>query len=181
MRLVASCVTAFNGVRKVDSLTDTVALPARLIFNSNSVRSFTMTIVRVKQPYTIAVKYGHSGLWMAETFWLLCNSWTEFNETWQEERLISTSSIKFVIFWPIRKQSLCFLGRSENKWPSWPLIGWDIFDFFSETPEQNSTKLVRKQVRNVLCQVCRSENIDCRLGPDWMRRFRLLLCNRWTL
>ena len=34
---------------------------------------------------------------------------------------ISTSSTKFVFFWPIRK----------TRWPPWPLIGWDIFDFSS--------------------------------------------------
>ena len=32
---------------------------------------------------------------------------------------ISTSSTKFVFFRLIRK----------TKWPTWPLIGWDIFDF----------------------------------------------------
>ena len=30
------------------------------------------------------------------------------------------------------------------------LIGWDIFYFYSETAEQNSTKLYRKQDLNVL-------------------------------
>ena len=33
------------------------------------------------------------------------------------------------------------------------MIGWDIFDFSSETAEQNSTKLDRKQYLNVY-QVC---------------------------
>ena len=47
---------------------------------------------------------------------------------------ISTSSTKFVFFGPIGK----------TRWPPWPLIGWDIFDFFSETAERNSTKLDRK-------------------------------------
>ena len=47
---------------------------------------------------------------------------------------ISTSSTKFVFFGPIRK----------IRWPPWPLIGWDIFDFSSETAERNSTKLDRK-------------------------------------
>ena len=37
---------------------------------------------------------------------------------------------------------------------AWPLIGWDIFDFFSETAECNSTKLDRNQDLNVLYQVC---------------------------
>ena len=57
---------------------------------------------------------------------------------------ISTSSIKFVFFGPIGK----------TRWPPWPLIGWDIFDFSSETTEKNSTKLDRKQDLNVLYQVC---------------------------
>ena len=38
--------------------------------------------------------------------------------------------------------------------PPWPLIGWEIFDFFSETAEQNSTKLDKKQDLNILCLVC---------------------------
>ena len=56
---------------------------------------------------------------------------------------ISTSSTKFVFLGPIRK----------TRWPPWPLIGWDIFDF-PETAERNSTKLDRKQDLNVLYQVC---------------------------
>ena len=57
---------------------------------------------------------------------------------------ISTSSTKFVFFGPIGK----------TRWPPWPLIGWDIFDFFSKTTEGNSMKLDRKQDLNVLYQVC---------------------------
>ena len=34
------------------------------------------------------------------------------------------------------------------------MIGWDIFDFSSETAERNSTNLDRKQDLNVLYQVC---------------------------
>ena len=41
----------------------------------------------------------------------------------------------------------------KTRWPPWPLIGWDIFDFSSETAKQNSTKLDRKQDLNVLYQV----------------------------
>ena len=68
--------------------------------------------------------------------------WRELNETKRSK--ISMSSTKFVLFWLIRK----------TRWPPWPLIGWDISDFFSETAERNSTKLVRKQDLNVLYQVC---------------------------
>ena len=63
-----------------------------------------------------------------------------------------------------RKQDLnviyqvCVFFRADrdrkNKMATRPLICCDIFDFSSETTEQNSTKLVRKQDLNVLCQVC---------------------------
>ena len=62
----------------------------------------------------------------------------------------------------------CFWADRKNKMAPWPLIGWDIFDFSSETAEQNSTKIDRKQDLNVLYQVCvffgRSEKQDGRLG-----------------
>ena len=104
---------------------------------------------------------------------LLWNRWTEFNETWQEARSQRPPP------------SLCFSGRSEKtRWPPWPLIGWDIFDFSSETAEQNSTKLDRKQDLNVLYQVCvfqaDQKNKMAALASDWLRHFRLLLWNRWT-
>ena len=57
---------------------------------------------------------------------------------------ISTPSTKFVFFGPIGK----------TRWRPWPLIGWAFFDFSSETAEQNSTKLDRKQDLNALYQVC---------------------------
>ena len=87
---------------------------------------------------------------------------------------ISTSSTKFVFFGPIGK----------TRWPPWALIGWDIFDFSSETAERNSTKLDRKQDLNVLYQVCvfraNRKNKMAALGSDWLRHFQLLLWNRWT-
>ena len=66
---------------------------------------------------------------------------------------ISTSSNKFVFFRPIGK----------TRWPPWPLIGWYIFDFYSETAERNSTKLDRTQDLNILYQVCVSKQ-KC---PPW--------------
>ena len=122
---------------------------------------------------------GRHGLWFTQPDWLryfrllLWNRWTEFNETWHEAR-------------PQRPLSrLCFWGRSEKaRWPPWPLIGWDIIDFSSETAERNSTKLDRKQDLNVLYQVCvfpadRKNKIAARYS-DCLRHFRLLLWNRWT-
>ena len=97
----------------------------------------------------------------------------------------------------------------KTKWPPWPLIGWDIFNFSSETAEQNSTKLDRKQDLNVLYQVCvfRADRKNkmavlagskistsstkfvffglirkikmAVLASDWPRHFWLLLWNRW--
>ena len=57
---------------------------------------------------------------------------------------ISMSFTNFVFFGPIGK----------IRWLTWPLIGWDIFDFSPETAERISTKLDRKQDFNVLYKVC---------------------------
>ena len=85
------------------------------------------------------------------------------------------SSTKFVFFGLIRK--------TKTRWPPWPLIGWDIFDFSSQTAEQNSTKLDKEQDLNVLYQVCLflADRIYkmAALASDWLRHFRLLLWNRW--
>ena len=74
--------------------------------------------------------------------------WTEFNKTWQEARSQC----------PLPSLCFFFLGGGDKKkktrWPPWPLIGGDIFDFFSETAERNSTKLDSMQDLNVLYQVC---------------------------
>ena len=87
---------------------------------------------------------------------------------------MSTSSTKFVFFGPIGK----------TRWPPWPPIGWDIFDFWSKTAERNSTRLDRKQDLNVLYQVCVFRAVEknnmAALASDWLRHFRLLLWNRWT-
>ena len=65
-----------------------------------------------------------------------------------------------------------------------PLIGCDIFDCFSETAEWNSTKLDNKQDLNVLYNkwVFRADRKNKMTAPasDWLRHFRLLLCNLWT-
>ena len=117
---------------------------------------------------------GRPGLWLAETF--STSSLKPLNGIQRNltGSKISTSSTKFVFFGPIGK----------TRWPPWPLIGGDIFDFFSETPERNSTKLDRKQDLNVLYQVCvfraDRKNKMAALASDWLRHFRLLLWNRWT-
>ena len=83
---------------------------------------------------------------------------------------ISTSYAKFVFFGPIGK----------TRWPPWPLIDWDIFDFSSETVEQKSTRLDRKQdLRFVFFRADRKNKMTA-LASDWLRHFRLLLWNCWT-
>ena len=75
------------------------------------------------------------------------------------------SSTKFVFCGPIGK----------TRWPPWPLIDWDIFFFFAETAEQNSTKLDREQDLIVLHQVCVFQadwkNKMAVLASDWLRNF----------
>ena len=96
---------------------------------------------------------GRPRLWLAVTFstTLKLLKGIQWNLTGSKT---STSSTKFVFFGRIGK----------TRWPLWPLIGWEIFDFFSETTERNSMKLDRKQDLNVLYQVCilsgRSEKQD---------------------
>ena len=84
------------------------------------------------------------------------------------------SSTKLVFFGPIGKTRL----------PPWLLIGWDIFNFPSETAEQNSRKLYRKQDLNVLFQVgvfrADQKKKMAVLASDWLRHFRLLLWHPWT-
>ena len=64
------------------------------------------------------------------------------------------------------------------------VVNFSHFDFSSETPEQNSTKLDRKQELNILYQVCVFQadwkNKMAALASDWLRHFRLLLWNHWT-
>ena len=117
---------------------------------------------------------GRLGLWLAETFStspLKPLNGIQWNLT---GRKISTSSTKFVFFGPI--------GKTE--WPPWTLIGWDIFDFSSETAERNSTKLDRKQDLNVLYQVCvfraDRKNKMATLASDRLRHFQLLFWNHGT-
>ena len=59
---------------------------------------------------------------------------------------------------------------------TWPLIGWDILYFFSETAEGNLLKLDKKQELDILYQVCvfladwKAIKIAA-LASDWLRHF----------
>ena len=87
---------------------------------------------------------GRPGLWLAETFSTFSLEPLNGIQRNLTRSKMSTSFTKFVFFGPIGKQ----------RWPPWPLIGWDIFDFFSGTAERNSKSVDRKQDVNVLYQVC---------------------------
>ena len=111
---------------------------------------------------------GRPGLWLAEKYLtspLKLLNGIQRNLTGSK---ISKSSTKFVFFGLIGK----------TRWPPQPLIGWDNFDFFSETAE-----LDRKEDLNVLYQVCvfraDRKNKMAALASDWLRHFWLLLLNRW--
>ena len=117
---------------------------------------------------------GRPGIWLAETF--LTSPLKPLNRIQRNliGSKISKPSTKFVCFWPIRK----------TRWPPWPLIGWGIFYFSSETAEWNSTKLDRNHDLNILYQVCvfraDRKNKMAAQASDWLRHFWLLLWNPWT-
>ena len=103
------------------------------------------------------IQDGRPGLWLAETFStspLKPLNGIQRNLTGSK---ISMSSTKFVFFGPIGK----------TRWPPWPLIGWDIFDFSSETAKRNSTKLDRKQDQCLLPSLCFSGSIGKTRWPLW--------------
>ena len=98
------------------------------------------------------------------------NSWTEFNETWQEAR--SQRPIP----------TLCFPGRSEKQ-DGRPSI-W-FAEAFSTTPlkpvnviERNLTwsKISTSSTRFVFW----SDRKNKMAASDWLRHVRFLLWNRWT-
>ena len=119
-------------------------------------------------------QYGRPGLWLADTSWTSPLKPLNGIQRNLIGSKISMSSTKFVFFRPIGK----------TRWPPWPLIGWDIFGFSSETAERYSTKLDRKEDLNALYQVCvfRADwkNKMAALASDWLRHFQLLLWNCWT-
>ena len=118
----------------------------RLLWNRRTESNETWQEARSQRPLPSLCFSGRSekqdgrpGLWLAETSStspLKPLNRMQGNLTGSK---ISTSSTKFVFFGPIGK-----------RWPPWPLIGWYLFVFSSETAEQNSTKLDRIEDLNGL-------------------------------
>ena len=79
---------------------------------------------------------------------------------------------------------LVHLGQQVSVVRRPSVVNFHIFDFSSETAEQNSTELDKKQEFNVLYQVCvfraDRKNKMAALASDWLGHFRLLLWNCWT-
>ena len=119
---------------------------------------------------------GFPCLWLAETFSTSpLKPLNKFKETWQEAR--SQCPLP----------GLCFSGRLEKKtrWPPLPLIGWDIFDFSSETAEQiqrnlTGSKISMSSTKFVFFGTIGKKTKMAALASDWLRHFRLLLWNGWT-
>ena len=115
---------------------------------------------------------GRPGLWMAETFFTSPLKLLNRIQRNLSGSKISMSSTKFVFFRPIGKK----------KWPPWPLIGLDVFDFSSETAEWNSMRVERKQDLYVPYKVCvfraKRKNKMAALASNCLRHFQLLW-NRW--
>ena len=103
----------------------------------------------------------------------LWNRWIEFNKTWQEARS------------PHPLPGLRFSGWSEKQ-DSRPVL-W-LAETFLTSPmkplNRNSTKLDRKQVLNVLYQVCVFGLIQKTIWPPWpligWDIFWFFVWNRWT-
>ena len=111
---------------------------------------------------------GRPGIWLSETFLT-----SPLNGIWRNltGSKIPTSPTKFVLFWPIRKP----------RWPE-PLIGWDIFDVFSETDESNQRNLSGNKALMFTTNFVfsgRSENQDGHpsLWFDWKFSTSLKLLN----
>ena len=77
-----------------------------------------------------------------------------------------------------------FRPNKKTRWSPRHLIGWDIFDFCSESVDRNSTKLDRKQDLTVFYQVCvfpvDRKNKMAAPASDWLTHFLLLLWNSCT-
>ena len=111
--------------------------------------------------------------WLRHFQFFLWNSWTEFNETWQEAR--SQRPLP----------SLCFSGRSEKQDGR---LGLWLAETFSTSPltlpnriprNLSGSKISTSSTKFVFFRADRKYKMAA-LASCWLRHFRLLLWNRWT-
>ena len=102
------------------------------------------------------------GVWLAETFLTSLEPLNRIQWNLAGSK-ISTSSTKFVFCGPIEK----------SRWSSLPLIGWDIFDFSSETAVWNSTNLTGSKIS------CTQVHVMWPLGPLVYETLSLLFEKLW--
>ena len=113
-------------------------------------------------------RFEHGKFWCSQKFYKS----TEVDHiTWLHvpTKLNRTSSTMFVV-----------LGLGKPIWPSWPLIGWDIFGFFSTTAEQNTSENKYCLLLRSFSYMRRSKTKIAVLASDWPTHFGFLLCNCWT-
>ena len=110
--------------------------------------------------------------WLRHFRLLLWNHWMEFQWNLTESK-ITTSSTKFV----------CFDLIEKTRWPPWPLIGWDIFDF-----SENRWKEFNKNLTGSEILTCSTKFVFFRADwknkmtapvSDLLRHFRLNLWKCW--
>ena len=120
--------------------------------------------------YLVEVATWRAALSSDNSYQLLRNGWTEFDETWQEAS--TKSPLPFLCFFADQKTKMATLASDLLR----------LFTF-SATAERNLTKLYRKQVLNVLYYVCVVQaNLKTKMSDqvfDWLSYFGCFLCNHW--
>ena len=121
-----------------------------------------------------------NGLWLAGTISTSLKLLNGIERDLTGSKISIKISTKFVLFGPIGNPRWPI---GKTRWPPWPQIGWVIFNFFSEPAEQISTKLDKKQVLDLLYQVCvfraSLKYKMAALASNWLRHFQLTLWNHW--
>ena len=118
-------------------------------------------------------QHGRPGLWLNATFRFFSSETTKRNKN----KIDRKQELKVIYH-------VCvFLANLKTKMATRPLIGLDIFDFFSGITERKLTKRDRKQELNVLYNfyVFRADLKTKMVTPasDSLKYFRLLLWTCW--
>ena len=103
-----------------------------------------------------------------DLFCLLCNCWTQFNETWQEARLRHFWLFLCIRWTDLNQLYRCFLPSLvffqliwRPRWLPWPLIGWYFFS--TSLQPLNEWNLTGRKISTF-------SNKFAFLGPFWKQR-----------